>query len=95
MEIEHALGAARRLSVDVANLSFRLALLDTEHDLLRQLAMPLMPGTWKRSMHPVISTDLVHDPDDTTMTTVEQTLTITGEQVAILDALLMALSALE
>jgi hypothetical protein len=88
MDTNLALGAARRLSIDVANLSFRLAMLDTERDAMSQLVMQLTPGTWRRSMQPKPLEGLVHDPDETTMTEVEQTLTITGDQINALEMLL-------
>lgn len=88
MDVELALGSARRLSVDVANLSFRVALLETEREHMTQLALLLTPGTWKRSMHPVRQESLVSDPDDSSLIEVEAMVMITGEQVGILDALL-------
>lgn len=45
MEVETALFAARQLSVDVANLSYRLALQEAEHSALHQMALALTPGT--------------------------------------------------
>jgi hypothetical protein len=89
MDTNIVVGAARRLSIDVANLSFRLAMLDAEREAMTQLVMQLSPGTWRRSMQPVSQErDLVQDPDDTTMVEVEQAVTITGEQIMVLEALL-------
>jgi len=60
MNTAAALGAARRLSVDVANLSYRLALLEATHDELREAfyfvgldgdATPrAVPDLWQRRM---------------------------------------------
>lgn len=94
MEIETALMGARQLSVDVANLSYRLAMVDAERNLLSQMAMTLTPGTWKRSMHPVPQVGLVHDPDDTTLLEVEPTLTVTGGDVAVLERIIAVLQDL-
>jgi hypothetical protein len=89
MDTNIVVGAARRLSIDVANLSFRLALLESERDTMSQLVMQLTPGTWRHSMQPVSQErDLVQDPDDTTMVEVEQVVSITGEQIMVLEQLL-------
>lgn len=87
MDTNLAIGAARRLSIDVANLSFRLALLESEREAMAQLVMQLTPGMWRRSMQAVPREELVEDPD-TTMTEVEAAVTLTGDQVGVLDALL-------
>ena len=42
-------------------------------------------------MRPVAQEGLVHDPDDSVMTEVESTVTLSGDQAAVLDALLSAL----
>jgi hypothetical protein len=90
---EIALKAARRLSVDVANLSFRLAVLESERDALHQAVMGLTPGTWKRAIQPVRQEGLVHDPDDV-KTDVEAVIVITGEEAMMLETIIQALQDL-
>ena len=94
MDTDIALHAVRRLSVDVANLSYRLALLESERETLGQMALALTPGVWKRSMHPVPQEGLVHDPDDTGPVEIEPILTITGEEVALVERIIAALQDL-
>lgn len=90
MDAEIAIGAARRLSIDVANLSFRLAMQDAEREHMMQLAMLLQPENWRRSMQPVRSTELVTDPDDTGPVEIEATVTLSGEQAQVLESLIMS-----
>lgn len=94
MEVETALFAARQLSVDVANLSYRLALQEAEHSALHQMALALTPGTWRRSMHPVPQEGLVHDPDETSLLEIEPSITITGEDAAMVERIVSALQGL-
>jgi hypothetical protein len=46
MNTEGALGAARRLAVDLANITYRLALLESGNDLLREAVMNVDPEMW-------------------------------------------------
>lgn len=94
MEIETALHAARRLSIDVANLSYRLALLESEREALGQMALALTPGMWHRSMRPVPQEGLVHDPDDTNPVAVEPIITLVGEEAALVERIIAALQDL-
>jgi hypothetical protein len=82
---EIALQAARRLSVDVANLSYRLAVLESEREALHQSVMGLTPGTWTRTtrhVHPQEGTD------------VESVLTIAGDEATMVEMIIQALQAL-
>ena len=96
MDVNTAAGAARRLSVDVANLSYRVAFLEQERGELVELAMMLTPGTWQRSMeHPRPS--LVTDPDEYNVPEQlppVQSVTISGPEVEVLDRIIILLQNL-
>jgi hypothetical protein len=86
MDVSTAAGAARRLSVDVANLSYRVAFLEQDRAELVELAQMLQPHTWRRSMG-------MTDPDAEKSDTVA-VVTIDAEQVGILDQILSRLNDL-
>lgn len=94
MEVETAVLAARQLSVDVANLSYRVAMLEAERSTLHQMALALTPGTWKRSMHSVPQEGLVHDPDEAALCEVEPTITISGDDASFLERIISVLQDL-
>ena len=94
MDINLSIGASRRLSVDIANLSFRLAMLESEREAMTQLVMQLTPGMWERSYSGPPST-LVMDPDEVSPGITEWKpeeepwATIRGDQIQLLDRLIM------
>jgi hypothetical protein len=50
MESTVALGAIRRISVDVANLTGQLALMQSGVEFVRQVANEVRPDSWTRAM---------------------------------------------
>jgi hypothetical protein len=46
MNVEAATGAARRLAVDVANVTFQLAMLQASTDMIREAVSVINPDMW-------------------------------------------------
>jgi hypothetical protein len=87
MDINLVIGGARRLSIDVANLSFRVAMLESEREAMTELVMQLTPGFWERSY-------LDRPPGseggpERIETTEVPWVKIQGEQVQMLDRLIV------
>jgi hypothetical protein len=90
MDINLALGAGRRLSVDIANLSFRIALLESERETMTQLAMQLTPGLWERPPFPEMNMMVVQEGrEEEAPQPPERWVRIEGEQCALLDQLIV------
>jgi len=82
MEDQVALGAIRRVSVDVANLTGQLAIVQSGIEYVQQVAREVMPDTWDKHM----------GEDDTGHP--ENQVTLKGEQVDSVMRLLAALGSL-
>jgi hypothetical protein len=90
MDDRVALSAAQKLSVDVANLGYRLAVLEAHCELLAELASRLRPAEWKRMEHHPI----VQDPDEVELPMPAPAVIIEGEQVLVLDEVLRCIQSL-
>jgi hypothetical protein len=88
MDINLALGAGRRLSIDVANLSFRVALLESEREAMTQLAMQLTPGLWERPPFPEMNMVVLEEGQEPPPQP-ERWVKIEGEQAQLLDQLMV------
>jgi hypothetical protein len=77
-----ALGAVRRLSVDIANLTGQLAIMQSGLEYVQQVARGVVPDTW----------DKIMGDDDTGHP--EMQVTLRGEQVESVMRLLAALDVL-
>lgn len=87
--------AARRLSVDVANLSYRLAILESARDEIIEALDLLNPDSWTRSMAPVdieVSAVDVAGPNEPPIGL--RQMTIVGYQCDVLERVLVALQGL-
>jgi len=82
MEDSIALGAVRRVSIDVANLTGQLAVLQSSVEYVQLVSRQVMPDTW----------DKVMADDDTGHP--EMQITLKGDQVDSVMRLLAALEAL-
>jgi hypothetical protein len=82
MEDAIAHGAIRRISVDVANLTGQLAVMQSGLEYVQQVAREVMPDTW----------DKIMGDDDTGHP--EMQVTLRGEQVDAVMRLLAALGTL-
>lgn len=80
MESQVALGAIRRVSVDVANLTGQLALMQSGVEFVRQVASEVQPDSWDRTMG---EDEAGH---------AEMHITLRGDQV---DAVMRLLAALD
>jgi len=87
MDNNVVIGGARRLSVDVANLNFRLAMLESERDAMTELVMQLTPGFWERSFLDRSSGPVPEGKQDEPVEV--PWVKIEGEQVQMLDRLIM------
>ena len=73
MEDAIAAGAVRRLSVDIANLTGQLAMLQSGVDWIRQTAIGIAPDTWSKVMgeddsgHPELHVTMKGDQVDAVM----------------------------
>lgn len=87
--------AARRLSVDVANLSYRLAILESARDEIIEAMDLLNPDSWTRSMTPAdieVSAVDVAGPNEPLIRL--RQMTIVGYQCDALERVLVALQGL-
>jgi hypothetical protein len=75
-------GAARRLSVDVANLSYRVAMLDSAIEMIREAAAQVQPSTWRRGSVAVGPADLEGKQDTMTQAV------LTAEQADVIATLI-------
>ena len=82
MEDSVAHGAVRQLTVDIANLTGRLAILQATADWLQLVAARVHPEGWKK----VMGEDAGGNP--------ETQITLRGEQVDAIEQLLVALESL-
>jgi hypothetical protein len=80
MEDTVALGAVRRISVDVANLTGQLAIMQSGVEYVQHVARQVMPDTW----------DKIMGDDDSGHP--EMQITLKGDQV---DAVMRLLAALD
>jgi hypothetical protein len=83
MDLPTSLGALRRLSIDVANLTTQLAITQSSVEVVQQTAQTLMPDTWSKQM-------LSEDGEERQV----MQITITGEQAENLMRLLSTIEAL-
>jgi len=90
MDERVALSAAQKLSVDVANLGYRMALMEAHCELLADLASRLRPAEWKR----MENRPIVQNPDDVELPPSTPTVLIEGDQVLALDEVLRCLQSL-
>jgi len=73
MEDQIAVGAVRRVSVDVANLTGQLAIMQSGVEYVQQVARQVMPDTWDKIMgdddsgHPELQITLKGDQADAVM----------------------------
>jgi hypothetical protein len=90
--------AARRLAVDVANLTFRLALLEASRDEILEACDPINPDLWVRSVSvgdtPVSGHPHPHGEHQHDSGVGLNVLTITGVQADALERLMFALQGL-
>lgn len=82
VDLPTSIGAVRRLSVDVANLTTQLAFIQSSVEIIQQTAQSLTPDAWSKEM----VTDDGQDP--------QTQITITGDQADNLMQLLASIQAL-
>ena len=84
MNTEAATGAARRLAVDVANVTFRLAMLESAQDLIREAVSVINPDMWHRGSIPQAS-----GPHDTRFILTDEQAMAVINLVTVLNDVLM------
>lgn len=82
MEDAIAIGAIRRITIDIANLTGQLAIVQSSVEYVRQVASEVLPDTWSRVMN--------EDGDGLP----EMRITLRGDQVDSVMRLLAALDTL-
>lgn len=83
MDDSVAIGAIRRMSIDIANLTGQAALMQSSIDYVKQVAREVMPDTWDKRMS---------DEGDGGGQHPEMVMTVRGDQC---DAVMRLLAALD